>query len=100
LEDGVIVGDGFGGRGGQKDRLGLVAVAREDGLTVVEDEGDVTLLQRAELKEKAVVLFEAEFFPLVRVDPVEKSPAGVMGNLLQDGEQGVGIGFEHCYTNE
>ena len=67
---------------------------------MVEDEGDVTLLQRAELKEKTIVLFEAEFLPLIRVDPVEKSPAGVMGNLLQDGEQGMGVSFEHCYTNE
>ncbi len=94
------MGDGFRGGGGQKDGLGLVAVAGEDGLTVVEDEGDVTLLKRAELKEKAIVLFEAEILPLVRVNPVEKSSAGVMGNLLQDGEQGVGGGFEHCYTNE
>jgi hypothetical protein len=77
-----------------------VTVAGEDGLTVVQDEGDVTLLQRAELEEKAVVLFEAELLPLVRVDPVEKSPAGMMGNLLQDGEQGMGVGLEHCYTNE
>ena len=46
------------------------------------------------------MFFEAELFPLVRVDPVEKSPAGMMGYLLQDGEKGVGIGFEHCYTNE
>ena len=46
------------------------------------------------------MLFEAELFPLVRVDLVEKSPTGVMGNLLQDGEQWVGGGFEHCYTNE
>ena len=67
---------------------------------MVKDEGEVALLQRAELKEKTVMLFEAEFFPLVRVDPVEKSPAGVIGNLFQDGEQGVGVGFEHCYTNE
>ena len=46
------------------------------------------------------MFFEAELFPLVRVDPLEKSPTGVMGNLLQDGEQGMGVGFEHCYTNE
>jgi hypothetical protein len=94
------VGDGFGGRRGQKDRLGLVAVPGEDGLTVVEDEGEIAFLQRAELKEKTVVLFEAKLLPLVRVDPVEKGPAGVMGNLLQDGEQGMGGGLEHCYTNE
>ena len=94
------MGDGFGGGGGQKDGLGLVAVAGEDGLTVVQDEGDITLLQRAELKEKAIVLFKAKLLPLVCVDSVEKSPAGVMGNLLKDGEQGMGIGFEHCYTNE
>ena len=94
------MGDRFGGRGGQKDRLGLVAIPGEDGLPVVEDEGDITFLQRAELKEKTIVLFEAELFPLVRVNPVEKGPAGVMGNLLQDGEQGMGGGLEHCYTNE
>ena len=78
----------------------LMAVAGEDGLPVVEDEGEVTLLQRAKLEEKAVVLFEAELLPLIRVHPVEKRSSGVMGNLLQDGEQGVGVGFEHCYTNE
>ena len=94
------MGYGFGGRGGQKDRLGLVAVAGEDGLTVVEDEGEIAFLQRAEFEEKPVVLFKAKLLPLVCVDPVEKSPAGVMGNLLQHGEQGVGVGLEHCYTNE
>ena len=67
---------------------------------MVKDEGEVALLQRAELKEKAVVLFEAELFPLVRVHPMEKRSSGVMGNLFQNGEQGVGVGLEHCYTNE
>ena len=100
LKDGVIGGDGFGGRGGQKGGLGQVSVASEDGLAMVEDQGEVALLQRAELKEKAVVLFEAELFPLVRVHPMEKRSSGVMGNLFQNGEQGVGVGFEHCYTNE
>ena len=46
------------------------------------------------------MLFEAQLFPLVRVDPVQKRPARVVRDLLQDGEQGVGLGLEHCYTNE
>ena len=92
--------DRLGGGRGKKDGLGEVAVAGEDGLAVVEDEGEIALLQRAELKEKPVVLFKAKFLPLVRIHPMEKSPAGVVGNLLQNGEQGVGVSFEHCYTNE
>ena len=66
----------------------------------MQDQGEVALLQRAEFKQETVMFFEAELFPLVRVDPLEKSPTGVMGNLLQDGGQGMGVGFEHCYTNE
>jgi hypothetical protein len=66
----------------------------------MQDQGDVALLQGAEFKEKTVMFFKAKFFPLIRVHPMEKGASGVMGNLLQDGEQGMGSGFEHCYTNE
>ena len=80
--------------------MGEVTVAGEDGLAVVEDEGEIAFLQRAEFEKKPVMLFEAELLPLVRVHPVEKGPAGMVGDLLQNREQGVGGGFEHCYTNE
>jgi len=59
------VGDRFGGRGGQKDGLGLVAIPGEDGLTVMQDQGEVALLQGTEFKEKAIMFFEAEFLPLI-----------------------------------
>jgi hypothetical protein len=46
------------------------------------------------------MLFEAQLLPLVRIHPVQKRPARVVRDFLQNGEQGVGVGFEHCYTNE
>ena len=77
-----------------------VSIARQDGLAVVEDQGDISVLQGTELQQQAVMLFEAQLFPLVRIYAVQKRSARMMGDLLKDGEQGVGVDFEHCYTNE
>ena len=100
MEDGVVLWDRFGGGGRQKNGLRLMVVAGENGLAVVENEGDVAFFQRTKLQKKAIVLFKAEFLPLVRIHTMKKSPPRVMGNFLQYGEQGVGVGLEHCYTNE
>jgi hypothetical protein len=42
-----------------------VAIPGENGLAVMQDQGEVALLQGAEFKEKTVMLFEAEFLPLI-----------------------------------
>jgi hypothetical protein len=42
-----------------------VAVPGENGLAVMQDQGDVALLQGAEFKEKTVMFFKAKFFPLI-----------------------------------
>jgi len=38
--------------------LGEVPVAGEDGLAVVQDQGDIPVFQGAEFKKKPVMLFE------------------------------------------
>jgi len=80
--------------------LGEVPVAGEDGLAVVQDQGDIPVFQGTELQKQPVMLFESQLLPLVRIHLMEKRPAWMMRNFLQDGEQGVGVDFEHCYTNE
>jgi hypothetical protein len=42
-----------------------VAIPGENGLAVMQDQGEVALLQRAEFKQETVMFFEAEFLPLI-----------------------------------
>ena len=80
--------------------MGEVPVAGEDGLAVVQNQGDIAVFQGSEFEKKPIMLFEAQLLPLVRIHLMEKRPAWVMRDLFQHREQGVGVGFEHCYTNE
>ena len=77
-----------------------VPVPGEDGLAVMQDQGDIPVLKWPEFQKQPVVLFESQLLPLVRVDPVQKRPTRVVRDLLQNREQGVGVRVEHCYTNE
>jgi hypothetical protein len=75
-------------------------VAGENGLAVVQNQGDIAVFQGAEFEKQPIMLFKAQLLPLIRIHLMEKRPARMMRDLLQDREQGVGVGFEHCYTNE
>ena len=80
--------------------MGEVSVTGEDRLAVVEDQGDIPVFQGTKLQKQPVMLFEAQLLPLVRIHLMKKRPARVVRDFLQNGEQGVGVSFEHCYTNE
>ena len=80
--------------------MGEVPIAGENGLAVMQDQGDIPVFQGTEFQKQPVMLFESQILPLVRIYLMEKRPAWVMRDLFQDGEQGVGVGFGHCYTNE
>jgi len=66
--------------------LGKVPVAGEDGLAVVKDQGDIPVFQGPEFEKKPIMLFKAQLLPLVRIHLMEKRPAWVVRDLLQDGK--------------
>ena len=61
-------------------------VAGEDGLAMVQDQGDIPVFQGSEFEKKPIMLFEAQLLPLVRIHLMEKRPAWVVRDLLQDGK--------------
>jgi hypothetical protein len=45
LQDGIILRDGLAGRGGQEGGLGEVTIPGEDGLAVVQNQGDIPVFE-------------------------------------------------------
>jgi hypothetical protein len=62
--------------------LGKVPVPGEDGLAVMQDQGDITVLKWPEFQKQPVMLFESQLFPLVRIHLMEKRPTRVVRDLL------------------
>lgn len=84
LEDGVFWRNHFTRGRWEKAGRGKVAVTGEDGLAMMENQRDVALFERAELEKHAVVFMKAQLPPLFGIHPMEKRPAGMVWNILQN----------------
>jgi len=59
-----------------------VPVAGENGLAMVQDQGDIPVFQGTKLQKQPVMLFESQLLPLVRIHLMEKRPSRVVRDLL------------------
>jgi len=59
------------------------------------DKRKVEILEGAEFKQEPVILFDAKIFPLIGINVVDKTAAGMKWDFLQKRGQGVGIRYRH-----
>lgn len=75
-------------------------IAGKDGLTVMENEGEIGVFERSKFKKEVIVLQEFKLFPLIRIDTVEESTTRMIRNFLKNREEGVKRSVRHSYTDE
>jgi hypothetical protein len=61
----------------------------------MKDQGKVEILEGPELKQEPVFFLDAKLLPMIRINLVDKTTAGVIGNFLEKRRKWVGIGYRH-----
>ena len=73
----------------------MLPIPGQNRLTVVMDQRKVEILEGTKLKKELVFFLEAKFLPLVGLNLMDKTSAGVIWNFLQKRGKGVGIRYRH-----
>jgi len=64
-------------------------------LSVVMDQRKVQILERTELKQEPVIFVDTKLLPLIGINVVDKTAAGVKWDFLQERDKGMGIRYRH-----
>ena len=77
-----------------------MVVAGEKGLSVMQDEGEVSVFEGAKIKQEVVIFMDTKLLPLVGIDLMKEGSPGMMGDVCQNRKQRMGLVGIHCYSSE